>query len=219
MGKTGGINELQQDFLTTVREQTDQLQNLISELLEFSRLESGQIKLHVEEISLAGIADRVVEKLSPQAQEAQITLVSRLPDEFASVEADLTRMEQVLTNLVDNAVKFTPAGGQIVIAGEDMGDRVLVSVADTGIGIPPAEREKIFERFYQVDSGAARPYRGTGLGLSICKHIVEHHRGRIWVEGAEPQGSIFKFVLPKRLEGGRELSLDFTTLPGEGKRS
>jgi PAS domain S-box-containing protein len=219
MGKTGGINELQQDFLTTVREQTDQLQNLISELLEFSRLESGQIKLHVEEISLAGIADRVVEKLSPQAQEAQIALVSRLPDDFASVEADLTRMEQVLTNLVDNAVKFTPAGGQIVIAGEDMGDRVLVSVADTGIGIPLAEREKIFERFYQVDSGAARPYRGTGLGLSICKHIVEHHRGRIWVEGAEPQGSIFKFVLPKRLEGGRELSLDFTTLPGEGKRS
>jgi len=215
MGKTGRINELQQDFLTTVREQTDQLQNLISDLLEFSRLESGQIKLRVEEISLADVAQKVVEKLSPQAQEAQIALLSQIPEDFSTVEADALRMEQVLTNLVDNAIKFTPANGRIVVAAEDVGDRVLVSVTDTGIGIPPAERERVFERFYQVDSGAARPYRGTGLGLSICKHIVEHHRGRIWVEGAEPQGSIFKFVLPKRLEGGRELSLDFTSLPSE----
>jgi PAS domain S-box-containing protein len=215
MGKTGRINELQQDFLSTVRGQTDQLQNLISDLLEFSRLESGQIKLRVEEISLADVAQKVVEKLSPQAQEAQIALLSQIPEDFPTVEADALRMEQVLTNLVDNAIKFTPANGRIVVAAEDVGDRVLVSVADTGIGIPPAEREKIFERFYQVDSGAARPYRGTGLGLSICKHIVEHHRGRIWAEGAEPQGSIFKFVLPKRLEGGRELSLDFTSLPSE----
>jgi PAS domain S-box-containing protein len=218
MGKTGGINELQRDFLSTVREQTDQLQTLISELLEFSRLESGQIRLRVEDISLAEIAGRVVEKLSPQAQEGQITLVSRFRDGFPTVEADATRMEQVLTNLVDNAVKFTPAGGQIVIDGEDMGDRVLISVVDTGIGIPQAERDRIFERFYQVDSGSSRPYRGTGLGLSICKHIVEHHRGRIWVESAEPQGSVFKFVLPKRLEGGRELSLDFTTLPSESAK-
>jgi signal transduction histidine kinase len=218
MGKTGKINDLQRDFLATVREQTDQLQNLISELLEFSRLESGQIRLRIEEVSFADIAARVAEKLSPQAQEAQIALESTIPADFATVEADATRMEQVLTNLVDNAIKFTPAGGRIVIHGEDLGDRVLISVADTGIGIPPAEREKVFERFYQVDSGATRPYRGTGLGLSICKHIVEHHRGRIWVEGAEPQGSVFKFVLPKRLEGGRDLSLDFTTLPSEGAR-
>ncbi|MDH7489180.1 MAG: ATP-binding protein [Anaerolineae bacterium] len=218
MGKTGKINDLQRDFLTTVREQTDQLQNLISELLEFSRLESGQIRLRIEEVSFADIAARVADKLSPQAQEAQIALEMTIPADFATVEADATRMEQVLTNLVDNAIKFTPAGGRIVISGEDLGDRVLISVADTGIGIPPSEREKIFERFYQVDSGATRPYRGTGLGLSICKHIVEHHRGRIWVEGAEPQGSVFKFILPKRLEGGRDLSLDFTTLPSDASR-
>ncbi len=218
MGKTGRINDLQRDFLTTVREQTDQLQNLITELLEFSRLESGQIRLRIEEVSFAEIAARVAEKLSPQAQEAQIALEMTIPPDFATVEADATRMEQVLTNLVDNAIKFTPAGGRIVISGEDLGDRVLISVADTGIGIPPAERERVFERFYQVDSGATRPYRGTGLGLSICKHIVEHHRGRIWVEGAEPQGSVFKFILPKRLEGGRDLSLDFTTLPSDTSR-
>ncbi len=215
MGKTGEVTELQRDFLTTVREQTDQLQNLINDLLEFSRLESGQIKLHVEEISLAEVAHRVVEKLSPQAQEGQLTLLSQIPEDFPTVEADALRMEQVLTNLVDNAIKFTPANGRIVITGEDLGDRVLVAVADTGAGIPPAERERVFERFYQVNSGGMKPYRGTGLGLSICKHIVEHHRGRIWVEGAEPQGSVFKFVLPKRLEGGRELSLDFTTLPSQ----
>lgn len=218
MGKTGQINELQADFLTTVRQQTDQLQNLINDLLEFSRLESGQIKLRVEELSLADIAGRVVEKLSLQAEEAQLSLHSELPDDFPTVEADAMRMEQVLTNLVDNAIKFTPADGRIVIAGEDLDDRVLISVSDTGVGIPQGERERIFERFYQVDAGASRPYRGTGLGLSICKHIVEHHRGRIWVEAAEPSGSIFKFILPKRLEGGRELSLDFSSLPAQDEK-
>jgi signal transduction histidine kinase len=194
------------------------LQNLINDLLEYSRLESGQVKLRVEEFSLAKVADAVVDKLGPQAEEAQLTLRSTLQGE-CFVEADRMRMEQVLTNLVDNAIKFTPAGGRVIISGQDLADRVQIAVTDSGIGIPPAEREKVFERFYQVDSGASRPYRGQGLGLSICKHIVEHHRGRIWVDdGEDGRGSAFRFVLPKRLDANEPITLDFSRLPDQEGR-
>jgi len=107
------------------------------------------------------------------------------------------------------------------VEGQDQGDEVRMAVRDTGIGIPEPEREKIFDRFYQVDSGSTRPYKGTGLGLTICKHIVEHHGGRIWVEGNdEGQGSVFVFVMPKKHSEEAALALDFTTLPSErGQRA
>jgi len=214
MGKTGPINELQRDFLSTVKEQTDQLQNLINDLLEFSRLESGQVRLRIEGgVSLAHLADRVIERLSPMANEGNLCLTSLIPEDFPLIEGDQVRLEQVLTNLVHNALKFTPSGGQVVIQGEDLGNWVKITVSDTGIGIPTEELERIFDRFYQVDSGSTRPYRGTGLGLTICKHIVEHHQGRIWAESGPGQGSRFHFVLPKRLAPGDDFALDFTTLP------
>lgn len=122
------------------------------------------------------------------------------------------RIEQVLTNLVENGVKFTPEGGSVIVRGEDMGDEVQISVHDTGIGIPPAQLEKIFDRFYQVDSGSNRLYRGTGLGLTICRHIIAHHGGRIWAESDDHSGSTFYFVLPKTL-AAMDASMDFTTLP------
>jgi len=212
MGKTGTINELQRDFLSTVRQQTDHLQRQIDDLLEFSRLESGQVKLYVEEVALPVLAARVVDKLAPLAQEKELTLHNLLAADFPVVEGDRLRLEQVLTNLVENGVKFTPAGGQVTVEGVDLGNEVQVTVSDTGIGVPPAERERIFDRFYQVDSGAERSYRGAGLGLTICKHIVAHHGGRIWVEDHAPQGSRFCFVLSKRLQAA-EVPLDFTTLP------
>lgn len=212
MGKTGPINELQRDFLGTVRQQTDHLQRQINDLLEFSRLESGQVKLYVEEVALPALVARVVDKLAPLAQEKELTLHNLLRPDFPAVEGDRLRLEQVLTNLVENGVKFTPAGGQVTVEGADLGDEVQVTVSDTGIGVPPAERERIFDRFYQVDSGAERAYRGAGLGLTICKHIVAHHGGRIWVEDNTPRGSRFCFVLPKRLPAA-EVPLDFTTLP------
>ena len=212
MGKTGAINELQRDFLSTVRQQTDHLQRQINDLLEFSRLESGQVKLYVEEVALPALAARVVDKLAPLAQEKELALHNRLAPDFPVVEGDRLRLEQVLTNLVENGVKFTSAGGQVTVEGADLGDEIQVTVSDTGIGVPLTERERIFDRFYQVDSGAERSYRGAGLGLTISKHIVAHHGGRIWVEDNAPQGSRFCFVLPKRLQGA-EAPLDFTTLP------
>jgi len=212
MGKTGAINELQRDFLGTVKQQTDLLQRQINDLLEFSRLESGQVKLYVEEVALPTLVARVLDKLAPLAQEGELTLHNRLPSDFPAVEGDRLRLEQVLTNLVENGLKFTQAGGDVTVGGVDLGDQVQITVSDTGIGVPPTERDRVFDRFYQVDSSAERAYRGVGLGLTICKHIVAHHGGRIWLEDNELQGSRFCFVLLKRLEVA-EAPLDFTTLP------
>ncbi|MGC8837153.1 MAG: ATP-binding protein [Anaerolineae bacterium] len=212
LGKAGPVTEVQRDFLETVRQQTAALQNLINDLLEFSRLEAGQVRLRLEPVSLGEVAATVVEKLEPLARQGEVALHNRIPSDLAPVEGDRMRLEQVLTNLVDNAIKFTPSGGQVTLEAQDLGEAVQVWVHDTGIGIPPEERERVFDRFYQVDSGSTRPYRGTGLGLSICKHIVERHQGRIWIEDREGPGTTFTFVLPKELEREEgEPSLDFTT--------
>jgi PAS domain S-box-containing protein len=222
MGKTGPISETQADFLRTVREQTTHLQNLINDLLEFSRLESGQVKLRLTELSLAEVAVAVMGKLKPLADQGQVCLVNRIAADIPTIEADRLRIEQVLTNLLDNAIKFTPTSGTVTISAVDMGSEIQVAVSDTGIGIPAGELERIFDRFYQVDSGSTRPYRGTGLGLTICKHIVEHHRGRIWAESpaaGEDKGSTFYFVLPKHpMFKEDQLLLDFLTLPGKEQR-
>jgi len=219
MGKTGQINETQADFLSTVRDQTAHLQNLINDLLEFSRLESGQVKLRLTEVSLTEVAAEVADKLKPLADQGQVQLINRIGPDVPNIEADLTRIEQVLTNLVDNAIKFTPPSGIVTMSATDLGDKVQVAVSDTGIGIPSTELERIFDRFYQVDSGSTRHYRGTGLGLTICKHIIEHHRGKIWVESEEGKGSTFFFVLPKRIVAEEEeLLLDFMSLPDQGNK-
>ena len=213
MGKTGPVTEIQRDFLETVQEQTNNLQRLIDDLLEFSRLESGRVTLRLQPVDIPVVIEAVLDKLSLSAQSAQVTLMNRTPDDLPSILADPWRLEQVVTNLVDNAIKFTPAQGRVTVTAEDIGDFIQVSVADTGIGIPQEQQERIFDRFYQVDSGANRQYKGTGLGLTICRHIVEHHRGRIWVESEPGQGATFYFTIYKHLEDSDIGSLDFTTLP------
>lgn len=202
MGKTGPVTELQRDFLGTVQEQTGHLQRLIQDLLEYSRLESGQIKLRPVEVSPAELAAGVLDKLSPLAANKPLHMAMELPPDFPSIEADAMRLEQVLTNLIENAIKFTPAGGGVRVLGWDRGDTVELAVADTGIGIPPEERERVFERFYQVDSSVRRRYKGTGLGLTICKHIVTQHGGRIWVADIPGPGSEFHLTLPKQFSVG-----------------
>lgn len=213
MGKTGPVTEIQEDFLKTVRTQTTVLQRMIDDLLEFSRMEAGRVKLHLGEVALPAMAHSVTARLAPLAEEAGLRLSVALPANLPEIDGDRTRLEQVLTNLVENAIKFTPAGGQITVGGESLGDRVRLVVADTGIGIPPDEQEKVFDRFYQVDGSERRAYRGTGLGLSICRHIVERHNGRIWVEsdGAPGRGSRFYVELPVFLRPAEAPTIDFTT--------
>jgi signal transduction histidine kinase/GAF domain-containing protein len=213
MGKTGPVTELQEDFLKTVRTQTTSLQRMIDDLLEFSRMEAGRVKLHLGEVALPPMAQAVAAKLAPLAEEGGQQLRVDLPDGLPEIDADRSRLEQVLTNLVENALKFTPAGGVIVISGAQVGDRVRLAVADSGIGIPPDEQDRVFDRFYQVDGSERRAYRGTGLGLSICKHIVERHNGRIWVEsdGLPGHGSRFVVELPIILRPEEAPTIDFTT--------
>ncbi len=230
MGKTGPITDLQRDFLGTVQEQTGHLQRLIEDLLEFSRLESGQVRLRPVWVSPVELAETVMTKLSPLAADHQLALEMALPPNLPPIEVDAMRVEQVLTNLVENAIKFTPHGGRVRLMGWDRGDFVEIAVADTGIGVPPGERERVFDRFYQVDSGVRRRYKGTGLGLTICKHIVTQHGGRIWIEDAQWEtatssgngattearspGSEFHFTLPKTFAHppAREAALDFGAL-------
>ena len=211
MGKTGEVNDLQRDFLTTVKESTSNLQRLIDDLLEFSRMEAGQVKLKPEMMSVYGGTERVMERLSPLAQEGQLQLLNRIPEDIDLVEADPMRIEQVLTNLVSNAIKFTPEGGSITVSARDEDDQLRVSVKDTGIGIPEGEQANVFRRFYQVDGSATRSYRGAGLGLTICKFIVEYHHGQIGVDSKQGQGSTFYFTLPKKLPQDDDLVIDFTT--------
>ena len=213
MGKTGPVTELQEDFLKTVRTQTTSLQRMIDDLLEFSRMEAGRVKLHLGEVSLPIVAQAVAAKLAPLAEEEGLQLRVEFAAGLPEIDADRSRLEQVLTNLVENALKFTPTGGLIVVSGAQVGDRVRLTVADTGIGIPPDEQERVFDRFYQVDGSERRAYRGTGLGLSICKHIVEHHNGRIWVEsdGLPGHGSRFQVELPITLRPEEAPTIDFTT--------
>jgi len=155
----------------------------------------------------------VIDKLKPQAQEGQIVLSSAFTAAFPTIQGDRARLEQVLTNLVDNAIKFTPVGGAVTIVGDERNDCIQISVRDTGIGIPHDAQEHVFDRFYQVDGSPTRSYRGTGLGLTICKHIVEQHQGRIWVESAEGKGSTFAFTLPKTLATSGQATLDYSAFP------
>ena len=205
------LNDIQRDFLKTVHGQTTRLERMILDLLEFSRLQSGQIKLHPEHLDLKQVSSMMTEQLTPVADEADVTLLCLVEEEL-SVEGDRFRIEQVFHNLMANAIKFTPAGGQVSIEGRMNGNYAQIVVRDTGIGIPLAEQERIFERFYQVDASQTRKYGGTGLGLAICKHIVERHGGRIWVESNADGGSAFHFTLPNELATATPLTVDFSRL-------
>jgi two-component system phosphate regulon sensor histidine kinase PhoR len=185
-------------FLKRMDAEVDALTQMVEELLELSRIESGQAPLRLAPMPVAEIALPPVDRLRPQAERAGLRLTVVLPPQMPAVLADADRARLVLTNLVHNAVKFTPPGGRITVAARPAEDDILFSVQDTGVGIPAEDLARIFERFYKADR--ARSGGGTGLGLAIAKHIVQAHGGRIWAESVEGQGSTFYFTLPVALE-------------------
>jgi PAS domain S-box-containing protein len=207
----GPLTETQRDFLSTVREEALRLERIIMDLFEVNRLESGQIKLNPEMFDAAVLAASTIEKLHATAQDGGVALECdvRAP---LTVEGDRLRVEQVFQNLIANAIKFTPPGGKVTISGQMRDGMARFVVSDTGIGIPPEEHERIFERFYQVDASQKRKYGGTGLGLAICKHIVERHGGQIWVESEVGVGSSFFVTLPQQLATTGPLTVDFSRL-------
>jgi PAS domain S-box-containing protein len=182
-----------QDALTVIEEEADKLSELIENLLEATRLQSGLMRLALGEVALDRLAERLVDRFAAQSDH---TFVVEFPDNFPVITGDQERLRQVLSNLISNAVKYSPGGGQIAVRGEVLPDGVRVSVSDQGVGIPPDELERIFERFYRVDDALTRTTQGTGLGLFIARSVIEAHGGRIWAESTPGQGSTFIFTLP-----------------------
>jgi len=182
------------DFLSRINAEADKLAQMVQELGELSRIESGEAPLQIRSINIAEAIGHAVDRLRAQADRAELKLDIDSTPTLPEVLADEARVEQVLVNLIHNAIKFTPSGGRISISAKAKDNDIMVSVADTGIGIPPDDLPRIFERFYKADK--SRTGGGTGLGLAIAKHIAEAHGGRIWAESVEGKGSNFNFTLP-----------------------
>ena len=182
------------DFLSRINVEADKLAQMVQELGELSRIESGEVPLQKRHINIAAAIEHAVDRLKAQSDRAGLNLDTNIPPTLPKVMVDEARVEQVLVNLIHNAIKFTPSGGGISISAKARDNDILVSVADTGVGIPADDLSRIFERFYKADK--SRSGGGTGLGLAIAKHIVEAHGGRIWAESVEGKGSIFSFTLP-----------------------
>ena len=182
-------------FLSRMVTEVDALTQMTQELLDLSRIELGQVGLNLAPISPKNLLVSAGDRMKLQSERAGLTLCIECPDDLPNIRADQARLEQVLVNLIHNAVKFTRPGGQVILLAESANGGVRFGVKDTGIGIPLDDVSRIFERFYRVDR--SRSGSGTGLGLSIARHIVEAHGGKIWVDSIEGQGSTFFFTIPQ----------------------
>jgi two-component system, OmpR family, phosphate regulon sensor histidine kinase PhoR len=182
-------------FLQRMETEVDALSLMVNELLELSRIDSGRVPLKLVSSNPLELVENAVERLSLQAERSGLTVTIDVLPDVPHILADTSRMEQVLVNLLHNAIKFTPKGGQIYVCAFEKDENIQFSVQDTGIGIPESDLHRIFERFYKTDR--ARSSGGTGLGLAIARHLVEAHGGKIWAESQEGFGSTFIFTIPK----------------------
>jgi len=193
----GPINEKQEEYLDDILSSGNHLLSLINDVLDLSKVEAGQVELEVASLSLREALERGVVMVREPATKHGVRLSLELEPGVDLVEGDERRLRQVIFNLLSNAVKFTPEGGEVVVATASRDHEVLISVTDTGPGIPPEDHERIFEEFQQTDVGV-RQREGTGLGLALSKRLVELHGGRIWVESEPGHGSRFVFTLPAK---------------------
>ena len=184
------------EFLATIEKHVDQLTNLVSDLLELSRLESREGLPRRARVEMASTLARVVEFMKPAAEKRRQTLELSVNGRLHAVAGDPDYLERAISNLVDNAIKYTPEGGHIRVSARQEQSQVVVDVTDTGIGIPPQDVPRVFERFYRVDKSRSREMGGTGLGLSIVKHVVQVHGGSVDVESAVGKGTTFRVRLP-----------------------
>ena len=191
----GALNDQQHVYLQKMMTGSERMLTLINDLLDFAKIQAGRLQLDITSTEFAPLVEEVAEALRPLAERKGVAVASRLAWE-GRVRADGVRVVQVLTNLVGNAIKFTPEGGEITIEARREGDAVKVEIADTGVGIGSADLERVFEKFQQVDMSATRRAGGTGLGLSISRALVEAMGGQIGVESQLGKGSTFWFTLP-----------------------
>jgi len=183
-------------FLEIILEHSRRLARLTDDLLKLSKMDADKLELEIRRLSVAQFVESCIETTQRTAAEKDLRVSVNLLQPLPDIAADRRRLAEVLQNLLDNAMQYTPAGGQIMVGASANGAEVTITVSDTGIGIPKADQSRIFERFYRVDVARSREVGGTGLGLSISKHLVEAHGGRIWVESEVGQGSQFHFTVP-----------------------
>lgn len=192
------IPDRMRDRIAKIEVETGHLVQMVNELLDLSRIESGGTVQLRDGVDLGRLAADAAERLRLFAERQGVDLQVKVAPDLPPIRGDAPRLGQVVVNLVHNAVKFSPDGGSVVVSTVSDGDSVVLSVSDHGIGIPPAARDRIFERFYKVDRARQRPEAGggTGLGLAIARHVIEQHGGRVSVESSEGAGSTFRCIIP-----------------------
>lgn len=183
-------------YLEIILDETLRLRRLVSDLLDLSRIEAGQLVLEKGEVDVAELCRQVAEKVRPLAEEKGVRLELAVPASLPPAWGSADRLQQVLINLLDNALRHTPGGGRVSVCGEERDGMLALSVRDTGPGIPPEDLPYIFERFYKVEKARTRTTAGTGIGLAIVKGVVEAHGGRVWAESTPGRGTTFTFTLP-----------------------
>jgi signal transduction histidine kinase len=191
-----GVEQPDPALVGVMLQQTQRLSRLVDQLLDLSRFESGDVPLEIEPVELAALVERVVGEVAVARADREIRVRNLVAGDLLPIEADRERIHQVLFNLLDNAFRFTPPGGEVTVRAVRENGSCEVSVEDTGPGIPPEHLPFVFERFYRVDPSRSREDGGTGIGLAIARSVVEAHGGRIWAESNVGQGSRFRFVLP-----------------------
>ena len=195
--ENGGLHDQQNNmrFLGVIRRNAERMHSLIADILELSLIESGNVTIDFSEVSLAAAVQEVIIALSAKAAENEINIVNNIPPSV-TVKADPLRLEQMITNLIDNAIKFNRRGGDVTVTSEHASGRVVMVISDTGLGIPPEHVDRIFERLYRADRSRARDVGGTGLGLAIVKHLARLHGGEVKVTSLPGSGTTFRIDLP-----------------------
>nr|MBU1328657.1 GAF domain-containing sensor histidine kinase [Candidatus Omnitrophota bacterium] len=196
-GKLGDVLPAQKERLEKIDKHSNSLVHLINNLLDIARIESGKVQMEMKDISIKEMLDSIVDIITPQVKEKNISLKINSKIKFDRIKVDPSQMERVFLNLLSNAVKFTPEKGMVIIEIEEKNDAIQFSIEDTGIGIPSQDIPKVFQEFFRADNALDQKIKGSGLGLSLIKKIIEAHKGKIWFDSELGKGSKFTFTLPK----------------------
>jgi signal transduction histidine kinase len=194
--KLGALPPAAKERLEKINAHSDELVHMVNDLLDIARIEAGKTVMKTDEQDIKSIIDHVTDIISIQCKNENIELVTDIQDNIPTLFVDRSQIERVFINLLGNAVKFTPQNGKITVKAKLKENQVQVDISDTGIGIPADAQTQLFQEFYRVDNLINQQVKGTGLGLSLVKHIIEAHRGKIWLESVPNKGSTFSFSLP-----------------------
>ncbi len=197
-GKLGKVPDNLRIRLEKINRHSDELTHLVNDLLDIARIESGRMEMKKEKQDIKNMVAGVADLLSAQLKDKQIEFLIQIPPDAQMALIDHSQINRVFINIIGNAIKFTPEKGKITVMASSSDDRIKVDITDSGCGIPEKAQEAIFEEFYRVDNTINQEVKGTGLGLPLVKHIIEAHKGKIWVSSKAGRGSTFSFTLPKK---------------------